>query len=92
MSEALAKARAAKQKAKEEGVKLIPMSPTEKARANPQSKALAIKAKCCECMGGPEERNWKAAIRDCSSMSCPLLPHRPYQNLGLGKNTDNEDE
>lgn len=82
MNQALQKAREAKEAMRAAGVKVIKTSPIEKASANPQSKALAIKAKCCECMGGPEERNWQKAIRDCQSQLCPLHPVRPYQNLG----------
>lgn len=72
----------ANEERKAKGIKVVRLDPIEKARLNPQSKALAIKAKCCECMGGPDERNWQKAIQGCKSQLCPLHPVRPYQNLG----------
>ena len=50
------------------------------ARRNPQSKAAAIKAFCCTCMGGLVP-NWRNDIRGCTAPNCPLYPHRPYQAI-----------
>jgi hypothetical protein len=38
------------------------------------SRAAAVKLFCFECVGGV-----RADVRDCTSQSCPLYPHRPYQ-------------
>lgn len=54
-------------------------TPIEKAKEAPKSKALAIVAKCYECMGGSCSRNWRAEVGKCSSYECPLHPHRPYK-------------
>jgi len=43
---------------------------------NPKSKAMAIKAKCCECMGFEETA---PRIKDCSIIICPLHRFRPFQ-------------
>jgi len=42
------------------------------------SKANAIKAKCLDCC-----QFFKPLITDCSVMSCPIRPHRPYQSKSL---------
>ena len=55
----------------------------KKAKLNPQSKSIAIKAMCFQCMGGTENElpdpGWKGAIKNCSAINCPLHGHRPYR-------------
>lgn len=55
----------------------------KKAKLNPASRIIAIKAMCFQCMGGTEtelpDPGWKKSIRECSSASCPLHGHRPYR-------------
>ncbi len=53
-------------------------NPIELAKANPQSKAMAIRAFCCTCVGGIVP-NWRNEIRYCTALECPLYPHRPYK-------------
>lgn len=52
--------------------------PIATAKKNPQSRALAIKAFCASCIGFPEP-GWRAEIRGCTALECPLYSHRPYQ-------------
>ena len=69
-------ARLARQQRAKDGIPTVRMNPVEKALANPNSKALAIRAMCYQCVGGElAVQN----IRNCSSGSCPLYAHRPYQ-------------
>jgi hypothetical protein len=63
------------------------LDPVEKARRNPKSKTLAIKAHCWECMGAGADPNTKQNIRDCGVTTCALHPHRPWQNVS-GRSLD----
>ena len=57
-------------------------NPIEQFRANPSSRAYAVRAKCAECVGcTPDqlEKGFKESISSCSSESCPLHTFRPYQ-------------
>lgn len=57
-------------------------NPIGQFRANPSSRAYAVKAKCAECVGcTPDhlEKGFKESISSCSSESCPLHRFRPYQ-------------
>ena len=61
---------------------LIENNPIRQFVANPNSRVVAIKAKCAECMGcTPDhmERGFRASISSCSSYSCPLHRFRPYK-------------
>ena len=61
---------------------LIENNPIRQFVANPNSRVVAIKAKCAECMGCTSdhmERGFRASISSCSSYSCPLHRFRPYQ-------------
>jgi hypothetical protein len=69
-------ARLARQKKVEDGTPLTRMNPVEKALANPNSKALAIRAMCYQCVGGERAVD---TIRNCTTQACALYPHRPYQ-------------
>lgn len=40
----------------------------------------AIKDKCIECMGGPEQEGFRTFIAECTSCTCPLHDYRPYTN------------
>ena len=66
-----------------EGVAIMKRSnPIGQFRANPSSRAYAVKAKCSECVGStPDhlEKGFKESISSCSSESCPLHRFRPYQ-------------
>lgn len=73
----LQKAHLARQKKIEDGTfQVIRMSPVERAKANPNSKALAIRAMCYSCVGGERAVD---SIRNCTTDFCALYPHRPYQ-------------
>lgn len=50
------------------------LDPLERARRNPQSKVLAIKAMCWECSGAQRDE-----IKNCQVKKCPLWVHRPFQ-------------
>jgi hypothetical protein len=61
------------------GERPAPCEPLERARRNPQSRALAIAAKCWDCMGGDADPGIRARIRQCPITRCPLHAFRPYQ-------------
>jgi hypothetical protein len=71
--EAMAQKRAA-------GWKPIVLNPVEKAKANPGSVKMAVKAHCWTCCGAGADPGVKLHVRDCSVKSCNLWPHRPWQN------------
>lgn len=79
MSKALEKAHETMRARREAGETIERLDPLEKARRNPGSKALAIRAKCFDCMGGDSEPGVRKKVRDCSVTRCPLHPHRPWQ-------------
>lgn len=60
------------------------LSPWQKLRANPSSRALAIAAMCAQCMGWDEGRDRPSGvvndIRTCTSPGCPLYGVRPYRS------------
>ena len=72
------------------GIKVVVLSPTEKARRNKASLRLAINGKCRSCCGEGAD-GWKytrETIQLCTaSETCSLWPVRPYQ-----RNDDDEDE
>lgn len=85
LEKALKKARKQKEiLQKEEPIKRQ-FNPMIKAKNNPTSKALAIKACCFHCMGGTIEDmpdgGWRNAIYNCTSPDCPLYPVRPKRKL-----------
>lgn len=60
------------------------LTPAEKAKANPKSGKLAIAAYCyhnCHNADGKSPTTVKANIRDCITQTCPLWPHRGWQNI-----------
>ena len=58
------------------------LTPTQKAKANPKSRALAIDANCYECVGGNSSEGYKRLVRDCGlEGKCSLWPHRPWQDV-----------
>ncbi len=73
---------------RESGVQIVRLDPIEKARANPRSKALAIKAMCWDCVGAGADPNPRGQVRTCQIIRCPLHPVRPWQ----GKQEDGCDE
>jgi hypothetical protein len=56
------------------------LDPIERARANPASRSLAIKAKCFDCVGCGADPGWRWQVGNCTAV-CPLTPFRPYQHL-----------
>ena len=44
-----------------------------------KSRNSAIKAFCQYCFGF--DSNYRDDIRNCTDMSCPLYPYRPYRNI-----------
>lgn len=58
-----------------QGVKIERLDPVERAKKNPKSKVMAIKAMCWECSSAQREE-----IKHCTATSCPLWVHRPYQD------------
>lgn len=54
-------------------------NPILKAKLNPESRSLAIAAKCCDCVGTNENPGWMTEIRKCPITSCPLFNFRPYK-------------
>lgn len=64
----------AKWREENKGIKATVLDPMEKAKQNPKSKVLAIRAYCYDCVGGV-----KAEVTACPSTSCPLWLHRPWQ-------------
>ncbi len=58
-------------------------NPIARAKENPKSLRWAIKAMCYHCQGGLEDGThdpgWQWAVGNCAVESCPLRPHRPYQ-------------
>ena len=77
MNEALEKAREARRRMKEQGLKVEVLNPIEKAKANPKSLRLAINGKCWDCQSG--DPGTRERIRDCWATDCSLHPVRPYQ-------------
>ena len=61
------------------GIKVVVLSPTEKARRNPLSLRCAINGKCYDCVGAGNDPNPRGAIRECAISDCTLWPVRPYQ-------------
>jgi hypothetical protein len=57
-------------------------TPAERAAKNPTSMRLAIWAMCyaCQDTGEPTPHVIKAAVRDCVMNTCPLWPHRGWQD------------
>lgn len=64
-------------------IQSVKLNPTERAKQNPRSKALAIRANCFECVGGDATPNWQKEVLNCSlADKCSLFLHRPYQHKG----------
>jgi hypothetical protein len=88
---ALFRERLAKAKADREAAGIAPpprqpFNPIEKARNNPNSLSLAIKAKCWDCQAGDDDPHPRWRIGNCTAPDCPLYPHRPYRDQ-MGKPT-----
>ena len=90
MNAALEAAHLKRAEMKEAGIKVVVLSPVEKARRNKASLRLAINGKCWSCCGEGAD-GWKytrETIQLCTaSETCSLWPVRPYQ-----RNDDVEDE
>ena len=90
MNAALEAAHLKRAEMKEAGIKVVVLSPVEKARRNKASLRLAINGKCRSCCGEGAD-GWKytrETIQLCTaSETCSLWPVRPYQ-----RNDDVEDE
>lgn len=53
------------------------LNPIEKANKHPTSLKKAVAAMCYDCMG--RETSYRADIRTCAALECPLFGHRPYK-------------
>lgn len=84
----LARAKAAELRA--QGQTIERLDPIERARRNPTSKALAIKAKCFECVGAGSDANPRSAVRECPVTMCPLHSVRPWQERVDNEKDDEE--
>lgn len=75
-------------------IQTVKLNPTERAKQNPRSKALAIRANCYECVGGDATPNWQREVLNCNlAEKCSLFPHRPYQHKGnAGLSDSNKQE
>lgn len=82
----LEKARLRMQERRDSGEEIVieRLDPLEKAKRNPNSRKLAINAKCYECQGCNADPAVKWRIGNCEVEGCPLHPFRPYQNM-LGR-------
>jgi hypothetical protein len=58
------------------------LDPIAKAKANPHSRTLAIRAKCWSCAGAGADgqKVTRVSIATCPVTVCPLHPVRPYQS------------
>jgi len=66
--------------------------PFQQLAAYPGSRSVAIKAMCTHCAGGPTtdaqlagkgyDSDWKATIKQCPSVGCPLHRFRPFKSAG----------
>lgn len=80
------------------GYKPVQLNPVEKARANPRSLKLGIRAHCWICCGGDSDPGVKLRVRDCGlKEKCTLWVHRPWQTAtgrvdadGIGVDADVE--
>lgn len=80
MSTALQKAHEAMAARRAAGIEIERLNPAEKAARNPNSRSLAIAAKCFDCMGGEHaDGGYRRCIRECPSTKCALYQLRPYQ-------------
>jgi len=57
------------------------LDPIERARRNPTSRALAIRAYCYTCNGENADPHWRWRIGNCEIPDCPLYRFRPYRRL-----------
>lgn len=53
------------------------LNPLEKAKTNPKSRSLAIRAKCYDCVGQDADPAWHRRVRECEFTECPLWEFRP---------------
>ena len=51
----------------------------EKIRENPNSRKIAIGAKCWDCVAGDYHKHGIAEIRKCPITECALYKFRPYK-------------
>ncbi len=84
-----------------DGWRPIQLNPIDKAKKNPNSLKLAIRAMCWTCEGKDNDPGVKQRVSLCSISSCPLWLHRPWQSikdhasesaLDLDSNPDLEEE
>jgi hypothetical protein len=80
MTTAIEKAQAALRAKREAGETVERLDPIERARRNPQSRALAIAAKCWDCQGAGADPGTRQRIGECSITRCPLHSVRPHQS------------
>lgn len=74
------------------------LSPMERARLNPESRALAVRAYCYDCMGGQPvgdvntNGNLRKMVGDCSVTSCALWDVRPWQKTADEQDNEESEE
>lgn len=60
---------------------LVTLDPVQRYHKHPDSRALAIKAKCYQCVGENCDPNFRGRIGNCPAKSCALWNFRPYQKF-----------
>lgn len=80
MSKGLERAQEAMRAKREAGEEVERRNPMEKHLDEPSSRALAVAAKCFDCVGGLNaDGGYRRCIRECASPRCPLYNFRPYK-------------
>ncbi len=72
--------------------KRVVLDPATRARLNPQSRALAIRAYCWQCQGAGSNRNTGHLISACENYKCGVWDTRPYQQKTATTDTSGETE
>lgn len=76
---ALDAARAAMQAKRDAGETIERLDPRQRHLETPGSRALAVAAKCFDCVGGKcADGGYRKAVRECPSTKCALYAFRPY--------------
>jgi len=57
------------------------LNPIERAKKNPNSRAMAMKAMCWDCQGRDYDPAVRWRIGNCECPECPLFTLRPYRHL-----------
>ena len=60
-------------------VEIVRKNPAERLQENPTSLRFAINAMCYDCGGSDSDSNWRARIKYCQILKCPLHKVRLYR-------------